>query len=218
MIHHIPRPRGAAAQSEILLRVEELHDEVLGLLVQAGQIVSPDNLAINNLLVEPHEAGVSEGGLTEQHLVHEDAQGPPVHGPIVAAALEDLRSEVLRCAAHRPGGAALPQHLGEPEVGDNDVTLPVQENILRLEVPVDDVKTVKVWEGWDDLGGVEGDAGGGESVVQPHEGEQFPPAVEREEEIKIVVVLPAVNNRNNEWILYLLNKKKQDLNIKVVKW
>ena len=211
MTHDLPGPRAAAAQSEILIRVEELHDEVLGVLVQTDQVVPPDNLAVDDLLVEPHEAGVGEGGLADQHLVEEDAEGPPVHGPVVAAAMEDLWREVLRSPAHRPRGAAGAQHLGEPEVRDDDVTRPVQENVLRLEVPVDDVETVEVGQGGHDLGGVEGDAGGGEPLVEPHEGEQFAPAVEREEEIQVVFVLPTVNNRNYERILDLLNIKGQNV-------
>ena len=211
MTHHLPGPGAATPQSEILLRVEELHYEVLRLLLQADQLIPPGNLACDNLLVEPHQRRVGEGRLAQQHLVDEDAQGPPVHGPVVSAALEDLRCEILRGPAHSPGGATGHHRLGEPEVCDDDVALPVQENVLWLQVPVDNVQAVQVGQGGHDLSCVEGDAGGGESLVEPHEGEQLPSAVEREEEVKVVVVLPAVNNGNNKWILYLLNKQTQDL-------
>ena len=100
---------------------------------------------------------------------------------------------------------------------------PVQENVLRLEVSVGDVVGVKVGEGRHDLRGVELHRGRGEPahavlsaadigahevtlppVVHPHEGEQLAPAVEREEEVKVVVVLPHVGEADQEWVLDFL--------------
>ena len=37
-----------------------------------------------------------------EHLVEEDAEGPPIDSLAVAFALDDLRREVLRCAAQCP--------------------------------------------------------------------------------------------------------------------
>ena len=210
--HHLPGSRAAAAQSKILLRVEELHYEVLGLLVQADQVVSPDDLAVDNLLVEPHEAGVSEGGLADQHLVHEDAQGPPVHGAGVAPTLENLRREVLGGSAHRVAHAT--HRLREPEVCDDSMTLGVKQDVLRLEVPVGDVEAVQIREAGHDLRGVELDRGGGESVVHPHEGEQLTPRLEREQEVEVVNVLPAVGEAYQEGMVDFLTSFKF---IKIVK-
>ena len=72
------------------------------------------------------------------------------------------------------------------------MTLPVQEDVLRLQISVDDVDVVKVGQGRDNLCGVEPDGAGGQSVVHPHVGEQLAPAVEWEQEVQIVRVLPAV--------------------------
>lgn len=45
--------------------------------------------------------------------------------------------------------------LGETEVGDFDVTIGAEEDVLGLEVAVDDVERVKVVERESDLGGEE---------------------------------------------------------------
>lgn len=45
--------------------------------------------------------------------------------------------------------------LGEAEVGEADVSLAVQQDVLGLEVAVDDFFGVEVLDGADDLGGVE---------------------------------------------------------------
>lgn len=43
------------------------------------------------------------------------------------------------------------QLLGEPEVGELDVAVAVQQNVFRLQVPVDDLLGVQVLDGADDL-------------------------------------------------------------------
>ena len=201
------RPTASAAESEVLLGVEQLPDEVLGVVIHAGQVLAPLQLARHDLLVEAHEAGVHEGRLAVKHLVHQDAKGPPVHCLGVTPTLEYLRGEVLRCPAHgvahtsrRPG-----HDLGEPEVCDDGVALGVQEDVLGLEVPVGDVKAVKIGEGGDDLCGVELHRGGGQSVVHPHEGEQLAARLEREQEVEVVRVLPAVSQRYQERVVDFLN-------------
>ena len=202
----------AAAQSEVLLSVEQPPDEVLGVVVNADQVVAPLQLARHDLLVETHEAGVHEGRLAKQHLVHEDAQGPPVHGAGVAPTLENLRREVLGGSAHRVAHAT--HRLREPEVCDDSMTLGVKQDVLRLEVPVGDVEAVQIREAGHDLRGVELDRGGGESVVHPHEGEQLTPRLEREQEVEVVNVLPAVGEAYQEGMVDFLSSFKF---IKIVK-
>ena len=202
----------AAAQSEVLLSVEQPPDEVLGVVINADQVVAPLQLARHDLLVETHEAGVHEGRLAKQHLVHEDAQGPPVHGAGVAPTLENLRREVLGGSAHRVAHAT--HRLREPEVCDDSMTLGVKQDVLRLEVPVGDVEAVQIREAGHDLRGVELDRGGGESVVHPHEGEQLTPRLEREQEVEVVNVLPAVGEAYQEGMVDFLTSFKF---IKIVK-
>ena len=202
----------AAAKSEVLLSVEQPPDEVLGVVINADQVVAPLQLACHDLLVETHEAGVHEGRLAKQHLVHEDAQGPPVHGAGVAPTLENLRREVLGGSAHRVAHAT--HRLREPEVCDDSMTLGVKQDVLRLEVPVGDVEAVQIREAGHDLRGVELDRGGGESVVHPHEGEQLTPRLEREQEVQVVNVLPAVGEAYQEGMVDFLTSFKF---IKIVK-
>ena len=44
--------------------------------------------------------------------------------------------------------------LRESEIGDLDVTVVVDENVLRFEVSIDDVEAMKVMKGESDLGSV----------------------------------------------------------------
>ena len=110
-------------------------------------------LKLFHLFIDSEWVVVEEGRVSRQHLVDEDAQGPPVDSLVVAFALDDLRGQVLGGAAQGPGSVSHP--LGEPEVGDLEVALPVEKQVFRLEVSVDDGKRVKVVEGRDDLDRVE---------------------------------------------------------------
>ena len=70
--------------------------------------------------------------------------------------MDDLRSDVLRCATECPGRASGGNpHLTQTEVGNLDVTLDVEHHVVQLEVPVDDPVLVEEHDGDADLGSVE---------------------------------------------------------------
>lgn len=58
-------------------------------------------------------------------------------------ALNDLRREVLRCAAERP--RAIRQFLGEAEVCDLQMAISREQQVFWLQVSVDDVASVEVF-------------------------------------------------------------------------
>ena len=79
-----------------------------------------------------------------EHLEHEHAEGVPVDRFIVRLPLDDLRREVVRCTAQRPSD--IRDKFGESKVGELDVSVRVDEDILRLEITVDNVVRVEVVE------------------------------------------------------------------------
>jgi len=90
-----------------------------------------------------------------QHEVHCDAQGEDV-----AALVHGLAIELFgRHVARRPHGVSdlgEPHPLlrpGQPKVHDLDVPLPVDHEILRLQVPVDDTESVDLGQSLADLPG-----------------------------------------------------------------
>ena len=107
------------AQSLGTVRHEELLDQILRHRVN---MTGPVYLAAQDLLVNPEWIVVKEGRIAGQHLVYEDAQGPPVHRLVVALGLDDLWSEVLRGPAQCPGPVCDP--LGKPEICDLQMSSP----------------------------------------------------------------------------------------------
>ncbi len=72
----------------------------------------------------------------------------------VVSALDDLRRHVLDGAAEgvRPPLPLLRAELAaQPEVGEHDVPLAVQQDVLQLDVAVDDAVLVQVLQREDDL-------------------------------------------------------------------
>ena len=124
-----------------------------------------------------------EGRGAVEHLVDQDAQGPPVDGAGVAAALDDFGGDVLlgadervgaevgdarlgvhhgqgRLAGARPrddhgGHAAGVRLLGQVKVRQHDVAALVQQDVFGLEVAVDEAHEVQVLERSRHLGRVE---------------------------------------------------------------
>mmetsp|Transcript_77581 Transcript_77581/g.240356 ORF Transcript_77581/g.240356 Transcript_77581/m.240356 type:complete len:268 (+) Transcript_77581:2-805(+) len=171
-------------------------DEVLGLDVEVPREV---DAAREHLLVDAEGVLVVEGRVARQHLEDEDAQGPPVHGAAVALGLDDLRRQVLGCAAESPG--AVLDLLGEAEVRDLHVALAVDEQILGLQVAVDDVLGVQVGEGQDDLPCVELGVRVGQPALPAEVGEQLAPVHKLQEQEEALVVLETREQVNHEGVL-----------------
>ena len=94
--------------------------------------------------------------LANQHLVQQDSVGPPVNTGSVGLVVDDLRSYVVRSPAEGLGGRAVPDSLlAHPEVGNLDVSLLVQHDIVQLEVPVDDPVGVEVHDSDQNFSSVE---------------------------------------------------------------
>mmetsp|Transcript_7904 Transcript_7904/g.19224 ORF Transcript_7904/g.19224 Transcript_7904/m.19224 type:complete len:210 (-) Transcript_7904:720-1349(-) len=139
VLHHVAPAALEVPEALGAVGLEELLDEVLGLRIEVPQDL---HLAEEDLLVDPEGVLVIEGGVPGEHLVHEDAKGPPVDRLAMPLALDDLRRKVLRRPTQGP--RPVRDHLRKPEVGDFEVALVVEEKVLRLEVPVNDVVLVEV--------------------------------------------------------------------------
>mmetsp|Transcript_23756 Transcript_23756/g.77246 ORF Transcript_23756/g.77246 Transcript_23756/m.77246 type:complete len:381 (+) Transcript_23756:1416-2558(+) len=143
MILHIVR--AATEHPEALGRVddEEALDEVFALGAEGlGEAVAP----FENELHLLHRVVVDERRSPVQELVDEHAHGPPVNAPVVPVPGHHLGREVVGRAARREGFLALLQNLCEPKVDNFDVPLRVDEQVLRLEVAVRNLRLLHVSE------------------------------------------------------------------------
>ena len=95
-------------------------------------------LAFENLLVDGHRVIIVEGINARKHLIGEDTKCPPVNRLAMAFVEEDFGGEVLRSAAQRI--SARLAVLGKSKVCQLEVTLLIDEDVLRLQVPVDNVQ------------------------------------------------------------------------------
>jgi hypothetical protein len=77
-----------------------------GVQVEGGRAGREPDVAGDDLLVHAHRVLIPEGRLPDQHLVHEDAERPPVHCRAVALVADDFGGEVLGRAAEGVSDAA----------------------------------------------------------------------------------------------------------------
>uniref|UniRef100_G1LXM0 Uncharacterized protein n=1 Tax=Ailuropoda melanoleuca TaxID=9646 RepID=G1LXM0_AILME len=131
-------------------------DEVLALARQvlgAGEVHAVLLLDVQHLL----DVGVVVGHGATDHDEEDHAQAPDVvHLGLVGDALQHLGGRVCRRPAEGlaedDAAAAVPQAaLGEAEVGQLDVEVLVEEEVLALEISVDDVQVMAVLDGRGEL-------------------------------------------------------------------
>ena len=87
-----------------------------------------------------------EGHVAEQHLVQEDAEGPPVQREGVALAFDHFGRHVLLGSTNRRGELALLEVASHAEVDQADVAVLTQHHVFQFQVPVHDVALVEVSE------------------------------------------------------------------------
>jgi len=78
--------------------------------------------------------------LPGEHLKDEDAESPPVYCFSVAFTLDDLGGKVLGCSTEGPRSVL--DLFGKPKISNLDMAVPVEQEVFRFEVTVDDVPTV----------------------------------------------------------------------------
>ena len=128
-------------------------DEFLGPARDIAGKVNGVN-ALEDDVVGFHGIGASEGWCSGQELEHENSQRPIVCADVVSLVEDDLWSHVLGSAAKRPRLSAHHQLLGEAKVHQLDVSSPIQQQVLRLQVSVDNPSRVEVVKGFNNTSGV----------------------------------------------------------------
>ena len=169
VVLHILRAGLPVSQPLVALTDQELLHEVLD---DGVDVDRPPHLAQQDALVEG-ELVPGEGRAASEELVCEDTQGPPVHAFLMAGLQDDLGRHVVRGPALRPAPLPRLNLTGETQVGYHGVAGLVQQDVLWLQVPVDDVERVEVGDGSDDLCDVEQGRVQAELAVTTEVREQF---------------------------------------------
>jgi len=143
------------ARLEIAVPLGEVNlQQIAQQILQVGAKVRGETwLAAHDLLVDLDRLISEEWRISRGHLIDQYSQRPPIHRLVVALAENDLGREIFRRATQGPRPTLYP--LGEAKVGDLQVTLRVDQQILRLQIPVDQIEVVQVLEREYDLGRVE---------------------------------------------------------------
>lgn len=170
---------------------------------------------------------VVEGRKASHHFVEQDAESPPVDDLGVTVTKEELWCEVLGCTTEgcqrerekssvhssqltlsqnllTVGGLTLRHvELAETKVTEGNVASVVEENVFGFEVSVDDVEAVQVFEGAEELSGVEAGAVLAEAAFTLEVVEELTAVDKGEAEVELFGVLEAEFERDNERVVDL---------------
>ena len=73
---------------------------------------------------------IEEGGLSEHHLVDQDADSPPIDFFAVAASSEHLWSKILCCATLGHGDIICYEGLAQAEIDDLNVAIGIHQDVF----------------------------------------------------------------------------------------
>ena len=133
-----------SAYGNALARVNLEHapDEVLRV---RGQLLGHVELPNLDLGEEVPDVVVVEGQATREEGKEDDAAGPDVgRRAVVRQSSDNLRTRVVRAPARCFEHPIVALERGHPEIGNLDVALSVEKQVLGLEVAVADVEAVAV--------------------------------------------------------------------------
>mmetsp|Transcript_13569 Transcript_13569/g.27760 ORF Transcript_13569/g.27760 Transcript_13569/m.27760 type:complete len:347 (-) Transcript_13569:810-1850(-) len=124
------------------VNLEHPRDEVSS---ELGEVRGERVHAALDLLEEVGDGLVVEGKRPAEESVEDDAAAPHVHLRAgVKVPRDDLRCSVVGRPAGRPQEVPVPHHVAQAKVRYLEVEVVVQEEVLWLEVPVDDLLEVAV--------------------------------------------------------------------------
>mmetsp|Transcript_81445 Transcript_81445/g.230789 ORF Transcript_81445/g.230789 Transcript_81445/m.230789 type:complete len:389 (+) Transcript_81445:44-1210(+) len=192
------------------VRGEQLLDEPLRVLVEG---LREDDLPAQDLLVDAHGVLVAERRLADDHLIDEDAEGPPVDGLAVALVQQHLWCDVLGRSTECVRSCPRLHDLREAEVGEFRVPVWHHQDVLGLQVPVDDVLAVDVRERRACLRGVKLGLIVGELPRTPEVREEFAAADDLHDDVDVVLVLGVAHHVDDEGVVDLRHQPLLVVNV-----
>ena len=124
------------------VNLEHAADKVLCI---RGQLLGHVELPNLDFSEEVSDVIIVKGQATREEGKEDDAAGPDVRGrAVVRQPSDNFRARVVRAPARRLEHPVVALQRCHPEIGNLDVALPVEEQVLRLEIAVADVEAVAV--------------------------------------------------------------------------
>ena len=129
MIDYVIKVVCTTAETRLTIFVQKLQNDVHELIAIINSIfafVRENNPRLSDFQQKQAPLLIVKWSDADEHLVDEDAEGPPIDGKVVALLHDHLGGEVLGRPAERLGQVVLRQRLGQTIVDNLQVALLVQ--------------------------------------------------------------------------------------------
>mmetsp|Transcript_42428 Transcript_42428/g.96433 ORF Transcript_42428/g.96433 Transcript_42428/m.96433 type:complete len:248 (-) Transcript_42428:217-960(-) len=192
----------SSAQAVLRVGSQEGSDQLLR--VAAGR---PPETELRSDYQVAHDppVGVEKSRAGLQHLKGKSTQTPPVHRKGIAGLQEDLRSEILWSTTESiSGGGGRHVKLRQTKIGHPHVTIPIQQDVLGLQVTIQTAVLVQVLECKQNFRTVKSHLCLRKPVGATEVVKELTPVAELSDEVKLGPRLEGVAQSNQEGVAVLL--------------
>ena len=95
---------------------------------------------------------VVERGCSDEHFIDENANSIPIDGLAVSMRHDNFGGKIIRCSAEGP--SLFRNNLGKSKISQSDMSILGKKNIFRLQVSVNNVPFMKIFDGQNDFGSI----------------------------------------------------------------
>jgi len=192
------------ADSLGLVLDQQLVNQVLGFRGHVNVMLFRDWVSHVGLLdqeVHPVFVLVEERRDPHKHFVKQDSQSPPVNSVVMPFVVKHFWREVLSSSTEAHCKFILVNLCSQAEVGEQQVAIGVEQDVLGLQVSVDDLLFMEVAESDGNLGDHKASLFFWEASLLDEMSEQLASLDEVHDEEDSELVLEHVIHGDNEWML-----------------
>ena len=146
--------------TETLLTIflEQLRDQIDKLIAVLNLIMSSvweNDFTVLDLVHEYLTLSIEEGRHSNEHLIHQNAKGPPIDISVMTRIVNHLRCKILGSAAITLRQLIILQHFRQPIINDLQITLIINKDIFQFKISMHNTLLVQLTNCKGNLGSIE---------------------------------------------------------------
>lgn len=204
MVHNLEVVGRSATKTSLTILVKQTqHDvgEIVAIVDAVACFIWEDDARLADFEEQKAALLVVEGCDTNEHLVDEDAERPPVNREVVTLLCYHLGGEVLGSAAESACQVAISHGLCEAVIDDLKISRLVDQDVFKLEVSVHNALGMEIADGEADLEGVELDGLLRQPLLCLEDLVELTTTYERHDEVEALGRLEEILHTDEEWMV-----------------
>lgn len=160
------------------------------------------NFSFENILINSHCIVITEGINSSMHLINEYSESPPIDCFSMSLVENNFRCNVFRCSTYCESSTFI-QNLCETKICKFEISIVSNQQILRFEIPKDNVLGVQVFETTSYSGGIKFALIGRKTFDWSQVSEKLSSIDQFQNQVKILRILSQTFKPHNERMVNL---------------